>query len=310
MHCGHRIVLAGADIGNNRLARLKRLKETLDVKARGRNRREILSLCDRIIELDPKDSDAWYYKGLYVIDDGILSEALPYWTKSAENMSGEQAGELHGIMADAIADTLFSKEEDVVPLAALLDLSAEMDDKLEGDGETADFLLEVIGHVIDKLGENTGSPEITYPLTGLMIVSMGVSARYGSIIEHRDIFSRISEGLASIRDGMSRISFSDSGIVNKNRDEVNRCVSFLDMIVAEIDRAMSSHTEEEVDRLTGYWVRSDTIMLTDRLLSAREADFELGDAGFLSVSKYKNQRKEGLRGYVDLYFEPLNRDLC
>lgn len=314
VHCGHRIVLADTNLDNSRSAQVKRLKEALDVKARARNRNEILTLCDRIIELDPKDSDAWYYKGLYAIEDGIWSEALPYWEKSTECMSKEEAKKLHEVMAEAIADTFFSDEEDNVPIEALLNLSIEMDRKLEIEDEDGciDFFIEIINMTLDKIRENSDSPEITYPLTGVMIVSMAVSARYGSILVQREIFSELSEDFVKMRDGMSKLSFSDSGFVNKNREEVNRCVSFLNMIVSEINRGMSIHTEEEVDRLTDYWMQasSDMAVLTDHLLSARSADFELADAGFLSASKYKNQRKEGLRNYVDLYFEPLSRNLC
>lgn len=312
MHCGHRIVLADANIGNNRLAQVKRLKEALDVKASGRNRNEIVSLCDRIIELDPKDPDAWYYKGLYVMEDGILSEALAYWIKSAQCMSYEQASQLREIMADAIADTLFSEGEDEIPLTKLLSLSATMDEKLEKEDDEVpvDFFLDVINKILEKISENTDSPDITYPLTGAMIVIMAISARYGSILDHRELFSQISDEFASIRDRMSRFSLSDPGLINENRDQIKRCISFLKMIVAEIDRAMSSHTEDEVDRLNDYWIQDGSLMLMDSLLSARKADFDLSDAGVLSISKYRNQRKEGLRNYVDLYFEPLSRNLC
>ncbi len=312
MHCGHRIVLAGSDIGNNRYAQLKRLKTTLDVKAQGRNQNEIIKLCDRIIELDPNDSDAWYYKGLYALQDGIVSEALPYWTKSVEGMCKEEARELQNIMVEAVADALFSDVEDNIPLLSLLSLCVEMDNKTQftPDEEPGDFLAELIDKMLEETINLEDSPTIQYHVSAITIVLMSIVSRFGSIIVNRNVLSAIAEVLTEIRDDMSRISFSDSGLINRDRDEVSRNIAFIKRVVSEIDHAMESHTEEEVERLSNYWVEQEMSDFMDYLLEARSADIELASAGIMSASKYKKERNEKIQAFLDTYFEPLKKGLC
>ncbi len=312
MHCGHRIVLAGSDIGNNRYAQIKRLKTTLDVKAQGRNQSEIVQLCDRIIELDPNDSEAWYYKGLYALQDGVVSEALPYWTKAVEGMSKEEARELQPIMVEAVASALFSDTEDGIPLISLLSLCAEMSDKTEftDDDESCDFLVELIDEMVDETSELKDPSTIQYHVSAITIVLMSFVSRFGSIVLCREIFATIAESLTEIRNGMSRISLSNSSLINRDRDEVSRNIAFISRLVSEFDRAIGPHTEEELIRLCDYWVEQDMTDLMNYLLEARVADIELMNATIMSISKYKTERSAKIQAYLDTYFEPLKKGLC
>lgn len=314
MHCGHRIVLAGSDIGNNRYAQLKRLKTVLEVKSKGSNFKDAEELCDRIIELDPNDSDAWYYKGLYAMRRGIASEALPYWTKSIEGMSKEEAREMSETMADIIADTLLSGEEDNVPVLNLLSICQEMDEKLElddnDDEDTNEFLAEILDKMIDKTQELKDSSTINFHVTVIVISSMCIVSHFGSVFHHKLLLAALVDDLSSIRNGMSRISVTDSWLVNRDREEVSRNISFLSRVISEIDHTLESYTEEELDKLSNYWIEQDMSDFMDYLLDARVADLELMDAGIMSISKYKNERSAKIQSYLDTYFEPLKKGLC
>jgi len=313
MHCGHRVVLAGSNIGNGRSAQLKRLKTTLDVKAQGRNQKEIVELCDRIIDLDPNDSEAWYYKGMYVLQNGIASEGLPYWTKSVEGMSREEARELYDYMVQAVANALFSGMEDSVPVWNIISLSLAIDEKTDfpEDDESGDFLPTLIDKMIEMTIEDETDPStVLFRVTTITIVSLSIVNVYISIILNQAVLAAIAEGLETIRDGMNRISFSEPGLLSRDRDEVSRNISFISRVVSEMEHTIGSYTDEEMERLESYWTEHDLDDFMDYLLNARVVDLELSHAGLLSISKLKKERSAKIQEYLDAYFEPLKKGLC
>lgn len=312
MHCGHQIALTGDDVGNNRFNQIKRLKTTLGVKIQTRNQTEIIGLCDRIIELDPDDSDAWYYKGLYALQKGLMSEALPYWNKSVDGMTKDRARELQECMVETLANALFSDEESSIPIGYIWSLSKKMDCKTDfaDDDESTDFLIELIAKMIHITNETDDPFEICYNVNTIMIITLNLAGYYMDILTQRDLFSEVIEALTEIYNKMGNKSFFGLTSTNHEKNEVSKNIAFISRIVSEIDATLESHTESELDQLYCYWVENETTDFVDFLFEAYGADIEIANAGMLSISKLKNERRAKIQAYLDSYFEPLKRGLC
>ncbi len=233
-----------------------------------------------------------------------LSEALSYWTGYAEGMGKDEAKELYGTIAEEIASGLYSDAEENVPLNGIMHLCDVIDDKFdESDGEEyCDFYVAVYKKAFEMLSELGDSPDLPYHLSGFMILSLAAGGRYASIECQRDMFASMSDDISNLVDDIDDDYCSDA--------EFNGCADFFDMVVSQIDSALRSVSESELERLTEYWIRSDMGGIRDSLLYAREADSNAREAGLFGASKYKNKRKEHISAYVNGYFEPLRNGLC
>lgn len=233
-----------------------------------------------------------------------LSEALSYWTGCAERMGKEEAKGVYGTMAEEIAGGLYSDADENVQLNGIMHLCDVMDDKFdEGDGnEYSDFYVAVYRKAFEILSTLRDSPDLPYHLSGFMILSLATGSRYASIECQKHMFTSMSKDISSLDDEIDWDDSSDTDFTG--------CASFFDMVVSQIDSALRSVSESDLERLTDYWSRSDMSGIANSLLNAREADANARNAGLFGASKYKNQRKEHLSAYVSGYFEPLKNGLC
>jgi len=178
------------------------------------------------------------------------------------------------------------------------------------DDESTDFLIELIAKMIHITNETDDPFEICYNVNTIMIITLNLAGYYMDILTQRDLFSEVIEALTEIYNKMGNKSFFGLTSTNHEKNEVSKNIAFISRIVSEIDATLESHTESELDQLYCYWVENETTDFVDFLFEAYGADIEIANAGMLSISKLKNERRAKIQAYLDSYFEPLKRGLC
>lgn len=314
MYCGHKIYLERNenkkpknDTGN--------LEKLLNSAIEARDESSILKYCERILELDTDNSDAWYWKGKVALDNYEVESGLVAWRNSVEKMEIKELREIFDFMSDYIAESyLFEDSEgdfDSNIPESILALSNSVDNRLNSvnNNDEDTFFEKILMKIVEKIAETDNPYYASCGSTKAVLMLLSAVSNYTSVCYHLYLFSSLHEAMNAVykKCKSKRYGQYDSYDSRACLMQIETSVSFLEFVVTKIQTYIEPYSEESLEKLEDYWTGDDVDMtpFTTVMYYAYNSHSDIKGAGLLQSSKIRKIRENSVMAFLDNYFAPL-----
>lgn len=315
MYCGHKIYL---EINENKKSKndTENLEKLLNSAIEARDESSILKYCERILELDTDNSDAWYWKGKVALDNCEVESGLVAWRNSVENMEIGELNEIFDFMSDFIAESYFFEDSDGnfdsnIP-ESILALSNSVDNRMNSvnnDDDEDTFFEKILMNIVNKTSETDNPCYASYGSTKAVLMLLSAVSNYTSVCYHLHLFSSLHEALNTVyrKCKSKRYVQYDSYDSRLCLIHIETNVSFLEFVITKIQTYIEPYSEESLKKLEDYWAGDDVDMspFTTVMYYAYNSHCDIKGAGFLQSSKIRRIREDSVLTFLDNYFAPL-----
>lgn len=319
-YCGHKIYIA-RDESDKSKDGIKNLEKLLVSAVESNDESSILKYCERILELDSDNSDAWYWKGKVALDNREVESGLVAWRNSIENMEIKELLDISDHMCDLIAESYLYYDPDGnfdsnIP-ESILRLDNAFDIRVApvvGNNDDADsFFQRVINDIIAKIPESDDPFIASNGSIKVVLLLLSSVSNYVSICYVAYLFSSAHDALEDVykRCRSRRDDLYDSYDLRDSNSclaTIRTNISFLEFVYSRIASYIEPYSEESLDILTDYWMEDETDGMSPFstvMYYGYNAHRDIDNVGLLKVSKIRKIRDDSVSAYLDNYFAPL-----
>lgn len=316
IYCGHKIYLERSE--NKKFKNdTDNLEKLLNSAIEFRDESSTLKYCERILELDPNNSNAWYWKGKIALENYNVKSGLIAWHNSIENMKIEELEEIYDFMCNLVAESyLFENSKDNfnsdIPESILI-LSNAVDSKLSSvsDDDEDTFFEKTLMDIVDKIAETDNPYCASNGSTKAVLMLLSAVSNYTSICYHLSLFSSVHNALCAVykKCKSKRYDQYDSYDSRVCLMSIETDISFLEFVVAKIQTYIKPYSEESLETLEDYWAsdddNADMSPFTTVMYYAYNSHNDIKGSGLFQSSKIRKTREESVMAFLDNYFAPL-----
>ncbi len=91
--------------------------------------------------------------------------------------------------------------------------------------------------------------------------------------------------------------------IDGNNDLIEAASCFYDHLIKRLEEKLNSISEEDLDRITNFWVESENASFLAHIYNASSLSFERFDKGMLAKRKLKKDIIAEVDAFVDCYFD-------
>lgn len=311
MYCGHKIYIDREE-GPYLKNEVKNLTKLLDAAVSSEDDGELLSIANKILELDSKHSEAWFWRGHTLLFDLDITGGLASWINYAENSSTEDLKNRMNMMEDCIGRCYFedneteSLERSAADYMNILSrtVNAGLNDAKSDASKLTKAILERLGSCIME------SEDVNKILNGCSKIDMllfNAFTYYPSIDFLQNAITSLIDVLETARKINSEKAFVgySSDMVREVYIRLKTEVELFRTIQNRVQVIRDSTSDHELVMVHDYWLEQDREHFLTMLQEIRDLSLDKW-FGLFGIKK-RRARDRRLSEFFEEYMRPMHQ---
>lgn len=290
--CGNKIELKKPVDPEN----LRQAKELLRQKAEsGIGGPEVMSLCEKVLAIDPDDGYALLQKGYASMN---INEKIDCIAKGVNCIPPEEYERYYDLLCNHLGTFIFYNDFDEWYPYSLTDIDVGFSEIMPEDTEKDNFLLDVLWKLGENIANCTDPDEIERGLDRFGLLSIVCISIFCDMRDQHGYLSDIINLLKSMRSECKYLSLE-----SKETDEYfEYYLGYLQDLADAMVGGLEGKTEEALENTAAFWEENGVCELTVPLYEGIAVCTNVIDAGYLETVKIRRENSQAISNYVDAYF--------